>query len=34
MSADGGPIANGAHVRLLYMNDHILRLEIARPRGG
>lgn len=34
LSADGGPIANGAHVRVLYMNDHILRLEIARVRGG
>jgi hypothetical protein len=30
-AADGAPIANGAHLRIVYIDNHILRLEIERP---
>ncbi len=30
ISSDGGPIANGRCVRVVYVGDHILRLSLAR----
>jgi hypothetical protein len=30
LAADGGPIVNGACVRLLHVDNHILRLEVAK----
>jgi hypothetical protein len=30
LAADGGPIANGAHVRILHIDNHILRLQLGR----
>ena len=34
LAADGGPIVDGAHVRILYIGNHILRVEIARAGSG
>lgn len=30
---DGGPIEQGVNVRILYFNNHILRLEVSAPCG-
>jgi hypothetical protein len=34
LSVDGGPIAKGRCVRIVYVGDHILKLSLARSPGA